>query len=56
MIVHTDEITIEQVKEHHKTHLRWTWVEWADEYSRTGNLLDWCVAMSLMEGDAHGSE
>ena len=56
MIVHTDEITIEQVKEHHKTHLRWTWVEWADEYARTGNLLDWCVAMSLMEGGTHGSE
>ena len=56
MRIHTDGITIQQVKEHQRKHLRWTWVEWTDEFARTGNLLDWCVAMSLMEGDIHGSE
>lgn len=52
MIFHTAELSIADVKRHWKKHKRWTWVEWADEWKRTGNPLDWCVAMSLMEGDS----
>lgn len=33
-----------------RKHKKWTWIQWSDEFERTGDYLDWAVAMTLMEG------
>ena len=48
-IVLTNGVTKEQVLEKMRSKPKWNWMMWEMEWQRTQDIVDWCVAMSLMQ-------
>lgn len=47
-IVLTEGVTEKQVIEKMRSKPKWNWMMWEMEWQRTQDIVDWCVAMSLM--------